>query len=87
MFSMHRKGSNDMSKAKKFRTLIKQAKMGKPHSMYQLGICYQLGRGIKQDMSEACAWIAASAEAGYLPAIEWMKDYYFDDDACTQANS
>ena len=30
-------------------------------------------------------WIAASAETGYIPAIEWMKDYYFDDDACVQA--
>ena len=74
-----------MSKPKKLRTLIKQAKMGKPYAMYQLGICYQLGRGRVQDMHEAVAWIAASAEAGYIPAIEWMKDYYFDDDACVQA--
>ena len=74
-----------MSKSKKLRILIKQAKMGKPHAMYQLGICYQLGRERVQDMNEAAAWIAASAEAGYVPAIEWMKDYCFDDDACLQA--
>lgn len=74
-----------MSKSKKLRTLIKQAKIGKPYAMYQLGICYQLGRGRVQDMHEAVAWIAASAEAGYIPAIEWMKDYYFDDNACVQA--
>ena len=74
-----------MSKSKKLRTLIKQAKIGKPYAMYQLGICYQLGRGRTQDLNEAVAWIAASAEAGYIPAIEWMKDYYFDDDACVQA--
>ena len=74
-----------MSKSKKLRILIKQAKMGKPHAMYQLGICYQLGRERVQDMNEAEFWIAASAEAGYAPAIEWMKDYYFDDDACVQA--
>ena len=59
--------------------------MGKPYDMYQLGICYQLGRGRTQNLNEAAAWIAASAEAGYIPAIEWMKDYYFDDDACVQA--
>ena len=53
--------------------------------MYQLGICYQLGRERVQDMNEAASWITASAEAGYIPAIEWMKDYYFDDDACVQA--
>ena len=74
-----------MSKSKKLRTLIKQAKMCKPYAMYQLGICYQLGRERTQDLNEAVAWIAASAEAGYIPAIEWMKDYYFDDDACVQA--
>ena len=74
-----------MSKSKKLRTLIKQAKMGKPHAMYQLGICYQLGHGCVQDMHEAAAWIAASAETGYIPAIEWMKDYYFDDNADVQA--
>ena len=76
-----------MSKSKKLRTLIKQAKMGKPHAMYQLGICYQLGRERVQDMNEAADWISASAEAGYIPAIEWMKDYYFDDNACVQAET
>lgn len=76
-----------MSKSKKLRTLIKQAKMGKPYAMYQLGICYQFGRERVQDMNEAAAWIAASAEAGYIPAIEWMKDYCFDDNACVQAET
>ena len=70
-----------MSKSKKLRTLIKQAKMGKLYAMYQLGICYQLGRERAQDINEAASWIACAAEAGYIPAIEWMKDYYFDDDA------
>ena len=74
-----------MSKSKKLRTLIKQAKMGNPYAMYQLGICYQLGRERVQDINEAAAWIAASAEAGYIPAIEWMKDYVFDDDSRVQA--
>ena len=74
-----------MSKSKKLRTLIKQAKIGKPYAMYQLGICYQLGCGRTQDLNEAANWISCAAEAGYTPAIEWMKDYYFDDDACVQA--
>ena len=76
-----------MSKSKKLRILIKQAKMGKPYAMYQLGICYQLGRGRTQDLNEAASWIACAAEAGYIPAIEWMKDYYFDDDADVQSVS
>ena len=74
-----------MGKTKKMRKLIKAAKMGKPYAMYRLGICYQLGRERVQDMNEAAAWISASAEAGYIPAIEWIKDYCFDDDACVQA--
>lgn len=76
-----------MSKSKKLHRLIKAAKMGKPYAMYQLGICYQLSRERVQNMNEAAAWIAGAAEAGYAPAIEWMKDYSFDDNARVQANS
>ena len=76
-----------MNKTKKLRRLIKAAKMGKPYAMYQLGICYQLGRERAQDMNEAASWIACAAEAGYIPAIEWMKDYCFDDDADVQSVS
>lgn len=76
-----------MSKSKKMRKLIKAAKMGKPYAMYQLGICYQLGRERVQDMNEAAMWINRAAEAGYAPAIEWMKDYSFDDNAAVQAQA
>ena len=76
-----------MSKSKKMRKLIKAAKMGKPYAMYQLGICYQLGRERVQDMNEAATWINRAAEEGYAPAIEWMKDYSFDDNAAVQAQA
>ena len=76
-----------MCKTKKMRKLIKAAKMGKPYAMYQLGICCQLGRGRPQDINEAAAWIADASEAGYAPAIEWMKDYSFDDNASVQAEA
>ena len=76
-----------MSKSKKMRKLIKAAKMGKPYAMYQLGICYQLGRKRVQDMNEAAMWISSAAEAGCAPAIEWMKDYSFDDNAAVQAQA
>ena len=76
-----------MGKTKKMRKLIKAAKMGKPYAMYQLGICYQLGRECQQNMNEAAVWIAAAAEAGYVPAIEWIKDYTFDDNASVQAEA
>jgi len=76
-----------VGKTKKMRKLIKAAKMGKPYAMYQLGICYQLGRERPQDMNKAAAWIADAAEAGYAPAIEWTKDYSFDDNASVQAEA
>ena len=76
-----------MAKTKKMRKLIKAAKMGKPYAMYQLGICYQLGRERKQDLSEAATWIADAAEAGYAPAIAWIKDYTFEDNASVQAEA
>ena len=77
-----------MGKTKKMRKLIKAAKMGKPYAMYQLGICYQLGRERVQDINEAAVWIAAdAAEVGYAPAIEWIKDYTFDDNASVQAEA
>lgn len=76
-----------MGKTKKMRKLIKAAKMGKPNAMYQLGICYQLGRERPQDMNKAAAWIADAAEAGYASAIEWIKDYSFDDNASVQAEA
>ncbi|MBE6548413.1 MAG: hypothetical protein E7667_06025 [Ruminococcaceae bacterium] len=75
-----------MSKSKKLRRLVKQAKMGKPHAIYQLGICYQLGRCFPCDMNKAADLITAAAEREYAPAVEWLKDYYFDDDAYIQAN-
>ncbi len=76
-----------MGKTKKMRKLIKAAKMGKPYAMYQLGICYQLGREREQDLSEASAWIADAAEARYAPAMKWIKDYTFDNNASVQAEA
>ena len=76
-----------MGKTKKLRKLIKAAKLGKPCAMYQLGICYQLGRERPKDINEAAVWVVTAAEAGYVPAIEWMKDYTFDDNAFVQAEA
>ncbi len=76
-----------MSKPKKLRKLIKAAKMGKPYAMYQLGICYESGRYMEQSIMTAAEWISCAAEAGYAPAVEWMNDYKFDDNAEVQADA
>ncbi len=76
-----------MSKSKKMRKLIKAAKSGRPYAMYRLGICYELGRERPQDMNEAAQWIAEAAQLDYAPAVEWIKDYSFDDSAAVQAEA
>ena len=76
-----------MRKTKKLRLIMKRAKMGNPIAMYQLGVRYQLGWGIPANPVKAVEWISDSAEFGYAPAVDWMEDYSFDDDAQVQALS
>ena len=76
-----------MGKPKKLRKLIKAAKMGKPCAMYRLGICFETGNMTEKDLTKAAEWISAAAEAEYALALEWIKDYSFDDNALIQAES
>lgn len=76
-----------MKKSKKLRVICKQAKMGKPHQMYALALRYYEGVGVEEDMEMALYWMNAAADAGYVPALAWLEDYYFDDDATVQAYS
>ena len=76
-----------MGKPKKLRKLIKAAKMGKPCAMYRLCICFETGNMTEKDLTKAAEWISAAAETGYAPALEWIKDYSFDDNALIQAES
>lgn len=75
-----------MKKTKKMRKLLKAAKLGKTYAMYQIGLCYQLGKDCEMDLYQAAAWMRTAAENGYQPAIEWLYDYMFDEDAYVQAN-
>lgn len=76
-----------MAKTKRQRKLLKSANMGKPCAMYKLGICYELGRFVPQDMTKAAEWIKSAADENYLPAKEWIADYLYDDNAAVQAES
>lgn len=76
-----------MGKPKKLRKLTKAAKMGKSCAMYRLGICFETGNMTEKDLTKAAEWISAAADAGYTPALEWIKDYSFDDNALIQAES
>ncbi len=72
-----------MSKSKKMRKLIKSAKMGRAPAMYKLGVYYELNG----DMSTASEWISKASDVGNLPAIEWINDFKFDDNAAVQGNA
>ena len=72
---------------KEFERLLEEAKNGNAHSMYLVGIEYELGQIVKFDMQEALAWISDAADLGDDDAKAWIEDYYFDDDANTQAHS
>ena len=76
-----------MGKPKKSRKLTKAAKIGKPHAMYRLGICFETGFMTEKNTEKAAQWISSAAETGYAPALEWIKDYSFDDNALIQAES
>lgn len=76
-----------MGKPKKLRRLIKAVKMGKPYALYRLGLLYYEGKMVAENVETAVTLIEAAGIAGYQPAIEWMEDYKFDDDALTQAYS
>ena len=76
-----------MGKPKKLRIIFKQAKMGKPHQMYALANRYYSGIGVEQNSEKALRWMRLAADAGYQRALDWLADYYFDDDAAVQAYS
>ena len=74
-----------MGTPKKLRVLRKQTRMGKPYAMYQLGLRYQMGWKVEEDLMEAIYWMGLAADAGYEPAKDWMEDMAFDDNASVQA--
>ena len=72
---------------KEFEKLLKEAQEGNAHAMYLVALEYELGIVVEKDMEEAVAWMNEAADAGDKDAIDWLKDYYYDDDANVQAHS
>lgn len=74
-------------KKKEFEKLLQEAENGNAEAMYLVALEYELGIVVEKDMEEAIAWMNEAADLGHKDALDWLKDYYFDDDAGTQANS
>ena len=45
------------------------------------------GDFVEADINEAVAWMKNAAELGNEEALDWLREYYFDDDAGVQAYS
>ena len=46
----------------------KQAKKGNAAAQFNLGICYEQGRGVEKDTKKAFEWYKKSAEQGFADA-------------------
>lgn len=74
-----------MHKTKRIRKLIKHCKMNKAYAMYQLGLYYEIGLYVYKNHDIAYKYMQQAAALDYQAAIDWLKDYYFDDDCMLQA--
>ncbi len=54
------------------------ADAGDKIAMFNIGVLYAQGKGVKQDMPEAVKWYRRSAEAGYAPAQFNLGSSYLD---------
>ena len=50
------------------------AKHGKADAEYNLGRCYYLGHGVKQDTIEAEKWFRLAAKHGHKAALEYFQN-------------
>jgi TPR repeat protein len=54
----------------------KAAAAGQTHAMTQVGLCYDLGHGVKNDDAEAMRWYRKAADAGDLDAMAYIGGLY-----------
>jgi uncharacterized protein len=53
----------------------KAAEAGSAVGMFNLGTCYESGKGIDKDMEQAIAWYRKAADAGDAMAQKWLADH------------
>jgi TPR repeat protein len=58
--------------------LLKKAKSGDPKAQLQLAGCYNEGRGIKKDKTQALGWIEKAANQNYPKAQATLGQCYLD---------
>jgi TPR repeat protein len=58
--------SKNKEEARKYRV---SAEAGEPWAMYNLGVMYDIGRGVEQNDAKAVYWYRAGAKAGHVSAM------------------
>lgn len=51
-----------------------EAKAGKPHALYQLGLCYSTGQGVELDLVRAHKYFNLAAMKGVVEARLWRTE-------------
>ena len=72
---------------KEFERLLKEAESGNAEAMYLVGLEYEAGEVVTADGEKAIEWMTEAADLGNKDAHKGLEEYYFDDDAGTQAHS
>ena len=60
------------------------AKIGNADAQHHLGICYAMGRGVKQDMRESLHWSKEAAAQGHIKALSNLAAFYVVGDVVPQ---
>ena len=55
-----------------------EAESGSTEAVYNLGVMYMMGQGVKMDLSQGYTMISEAAEKGFPAAQNWMGDFYAD---------
>ena len=54
--------------SEELQQFIKAARQGDAEAQYNLGVCYEYGKGVPQDDAQAAEWFKKAAEQGYAEA-------------------
>lgn len=60
--------SSETNAREAFAWFLKAAEQGNLEAIYEVGLCYMDGRGVKEDELKAVEWFTKAANKGYIPA-------------------
>jgi len=74
------KTTNTAQKLPSFTELQPKAEMGDADAQYNIGLCYEKGRGVQKDIVEALKWYRKAADQGFPAAeCELGSDYIYGE--------